>query len=323
MDIAIPISVGLGIVILVNLVEKHQKWTFLVDVFWAFAALMGSLLGIGILLAAELRVSWVLDTFTSITLGVLILLPSYLVLFCLLPFIRQRLSRVFPLDPKSPLHMSALFISFYLLLWSFLNLTIGEGIEGLKENAETFPVSLYVLQSLGFASFAFVGVGLFVRRNGRQVIKRLGLDKLNWRNVMYGMMAVIIMIAIDISISKVWSLVAPEQLEELSQVSDIMFGDFDSVPLVVLLAVLSSLSEELLFRGALQPRLGLWFTSILFASIHIQYSISPATLVVFLLGIVLGLLRKYFGTWTSIFAHFGYNLLLLLVGLAAKNMTGM
>ena len=64
--------------------------------------------------------------------------------------------------------------------------------------------------------------------------------------------------------------------------------------------------------------MGLVFTSILFAVFHIQYAISPAILVVLGIGILLGLLRKYFGTWSAILAHFGYNLSLLLLGMVME-----
>ena len=71
----------------------------------------------------------------------------------------------------------------------------------------------------------------------------------------------------------------------------------------------------MLFRGAIQPRFGILFTSILFAITHLQYALSPATLLILIIGLVLGVLRRHFGTWTAIFTHFGYNFSLLLLGL--------
>jgi len=64
-----------------------------------------------------------------------------------------------------------------------------------------------------------------------------------------------------------------------------------------------------LFRGALQPRLGLVVTALLFTSIHTQYSISFDTLGVFVLALGLGLIRKYTNTTTSGMCHAAYNLL--------------
>jgi membrane protease YdiL (CAAX protease family) len=78
---------------------------------------------------------------------------------------------------------------------------------------------------------------------------------------------------------------------------------------IVAIAVLPAICEEVLFRGALQPRLGLAVTALLFTSIHTQYSISFDTLGVFVLAIGLGLIRKYTNTTTSGLAHATYNLI--------------
>jgi membrane protease YdiL (CAAX protease family) len=112
--------------------------------------------------------------------------------------------------------------------------------------------------------------------------------------------------------------VSPEQAEALGQISDQLFGQYDSFATIFILALLSSVSEEFLFRGALQPRLGLVLTAVLFAFVHQQYAISPATLIVLLIGVVLGLLRRHFGTWTAVLTHFGYNFTLLVFSLIAS-----
>src|SRR6266566_10017302 len=67
--------------------------------------------------------------------------------------------------------------------------------------------------------------------------------------------------------------------------------------------------EEILFRGALQPRLGLMVTALLFTSVHTQYSISFDTLTVFVLALGLGLIRKYTNTTTSAITHATFNLI--------------
>src|SRR5207249_5826749 len=69
------------------------------------------------------------------------------------------------------------------------------------------------------------------------------------------------------------------------------------------------LCEELLFRGALQPRIGLVPTALLFTSIHTQYALSLDTAAVLVIALGLGLLRKYTNTTTSCTCHISYNLL--------------
>ena len=73
--------------------------------------------------------------------------------------------------------------------------------------------------------------------------------------------------------------------------------------------MLPGLCEEILFRGALQPRIGLLATAVLFASIHTQYGFSFDALSVLVVAVGLGLVRKYTNTTTSCVCHVSYNLL--------------
>jgi hypothetical protein len=79
----------------------------------------------------------------------------------------------------------------------------------------------------------------------------------------------------------------------------------------------AGIGEELLFRGALQPVLGLWFTAILFAASHIQYGLTPATLAVFIIAIALGIIRQRTNTTVAILVHFGYDFVIGLLALLA------
>ena len=73
----------------------------------------------------------------------------------------------------------------------------------------------------------------------------------------------------------------------------------------------------MLFRGALQPIFGIVPTSLIFAVSHVQYGLSPATLTVFLLSVVLGIIRKRSNTTVAILVHAGYNFVLGLLSLLA------
>lgn len=81
---------------------------------------------------------------------------------------------------------------------------------------------------------------------------------------------------------------------------------------ILVLALSSSIGEEILFRGALQPWLGIWPQAIFFALLHIgpRRGSLPWTLSAFALGIVFG----YLFSWTGdlggpIVAHFTINYL--------------
>lgn len=90
-----------------------------------------------------------------------------------------------------------------------------------------------------------------------------------------------------------------------------LVGELSSREILVL-ALASSIGEELLFRGALQPALGLWVQAAIFALLHIGPSrqFLPWTLWAFAMGLVFGLLFEWTGNLGGpIVAHFAINFL--------------
>jgi membrane protease YdiL (CAAX protease family) len=73
----------------------------------------------------------------------------------------------------------------------------------------------------------------------------------------------------------------------------------------------AGIGEELLFRGALQPLLGLWLTSAIFVTVHVRAyqfkKIDAPTLVqaagLFVVSVLLGWLAKYVGLIAAILVH--------------------
>ncbi len=67
---------------------------------------------------------------------------------------------------------------------------------------------------------------------------------------------------------------------------------------ITVLAVSSAVGEELLFRAALQPALGFWWTATLFGLLHGGYNpkLFAWTLFAFLAGILLGALAEWTGS---------------------------
>jgi membrane protease YdiL (CAAX protease family) len=90
-------------------------------------------------------------------------------------------------------------------------------------------------------------------------------------------------------------------------------GPAAAVLFSLLIGLGAALGEETLFRGAVQPVFGIFPTSVLFASMHIQYGPSVLLVFIFLLSIGLGLLRRRFNTTASFIAHAGYNTLGILL----------
>ena len=76
------------------------------------------------------------------------------------------------------------------------------------------------------------------------------------------------------------------------------------------LAVVSSFGEEILFRGALQPILGIWLTSIGFGFLHLDPDggVSVWTAWAMVAGLLLGTIVDVTGSlWPAILVHFLIN----------------
>jgi hypothetical protein len=81
---------------------------------------------------------------------------------------------------------------------------------------------------------------------------------------------------------------------------------------VFILAGASAVGEEILFRGALQPWIGLWPTAIIFSLLHIGPGLRflAWTALALAMGLVFGLMARWLGDLSgSIVAHFVINLL--------------
>ena len=81
---------------------------------------------------------------------------------------------------------------------------------------------------------------------------------------------------------------------------------------IVILALASSVGEELLFRGALLPWLGVWVQAIVFAALHIGPGrrFLPWTASALVLGVAFGWIAEWSGNLGGpIAAHFAINFL--------------
>lgn len=81
---------------------------------------------------------------------------------------------------------------------------------------------------------------------------------------------------------------------------------------IVILALASSVGEELLFRGALLPWLGVWVQAIVFAALHIGPGrrFLPWTTSALVLGVAFGYIAQWTGNLGGpIAAHFAINFL--------------
>jgi membrane protease YdiL (CAAX protease family) len=229
---------------------------------------------------------------------------------------RLWLARLLPaLDVESAVHTLALASVGYLA--GNVALTLSPGMDALVESGVAATLTDVVAQAVAFVLAAFLGVGLWLRRDGRGAAERLGLQRPTARQLAGGAGWMVFFVFLQGCIGALWLLLSPEEAAQIGGLNEILLGNFDTVGEWFVLAAAAGLSEELLFRGALQPIFGIVPTSLIFAVSHVQYGLSPATLTVFLLSVVLGVIRKRSNTTTAILVHGGYNFALGLLSLLA------
>ena len=119
-------------------------------------------------------------------------------------------------------------------------------------------------------------------------------------------------LAVSVVILDLWLMkVASRELFDDGGINEKMFQT-RSIPHIVWLAFVISLSEELLFRGVIQTHAGIWIASILFALLHIRYL---SKWFLFLSVLILSFLLGVLYDWTNnllvtIWAHFLIDALL-------------
>jgi len=257
--------------------------------------------------------------------GGLSLAVGALGLLILTPFTRRVIARLLPIDPERVVHVTALH---YALFLTGLSLTLPvfmpaldeEGLRDLADAASRGGLGLLWAQALGFVVLGALGVGLVVTRDHRAVAERLGLTRRI--DVRWWLGGTIAALASSLVVDALWGVVASDSLQEVRRLSEALFQPYLEAGLLGALTIglSAGIGEEILFRGAAQPRLGLVFTSLLFAVVHTQYTISPALVQVFVVGLILGLARRRVNTTTAIGVHATYNLILALLMVYAPDL---
>jgi membrane protease YdiL (CAAX protease family) len=231
------------------------------------------------------------------------------------PPVLRRLARFLPLDPQNPVDALALALAVVIIGSQFAFASFVDVLAS-DQAQPTVTVPDLLSEQLPLLVVATVGVGIFLRRDATSAARRLGLVRPAWWHVVLALAAAGVFIGFSVGMDALGQSLTPGIANRVQATTNHLFGDLVGNPIGVLaIAVVPGLCEETLFRGAVQPRLGILLTALLFASIHTQYSLSFDTLAVFTIGIGLGLIRKYTNTTTSCVAHATYNLVTA-VGLA-------
>lgn len=244
--------------------------------------------------------------------------------------VRRLAARVLPLDPDSFVHTIALVTVVTLTLESFVPLVVmGEPtliavISGMLDGGAdldmgdggaTLRGELYGL--VWIVVGAVFAVGLGVRRNLKQALTRLGLVAPTASQVglgaALGLGLVVAVAVLGVAIDWLWGEMGwtISGGAGFDEAFGTLLAPFLTPIGAVVLGLSAGLGEEVAVRGVLQPRLGILLSNLLFTALHaFQYN-WDALLVVFLLGVVLGIIRRRTNTTTSVVVHGVYDFTLV------------
>jgi hypothetical protein len=235
--------------------------------------------------------------------------------------VRLRLRRIFSpaYDPHSLPQMVALNLCLLLLADSTLSFILQGGLSGLAESFQGVTVGSTVIQAAIFVAIAFAGVGYPLKRNLPAALARLGLRAPSIEELSIGFLTGSGLVICAFSVGVLWTILTPpDTLEQQTQVSRLIALSVDTVSLSFVVAACAAVGEEIAFRGALQPIVGLWPAAIFFAMTHIQYTLTPATVLIIIVGVGFGWLRRRYNTTVAIVAHFTYDFALLFLSVYGR-----
>jgi membrane protease YdiL (CAAX protease family) len=160
---------------------------------------------------------------------------------------------------------------------------------------------------VGLTVLAMGGVGFLVKRDLRATLDRLGLRLPRPSHYLVMLAGLIALYLLNLGVEAFQHRFFPALWEQDQRVSRLLVGGL-GLGGGLLLGVSAGVGEELAMRGALQPRLGLVFTAVVFAGLHVHYSWIGMTTIL-LLGVLLGVIRQRTSTTVAILVHTLYDIL--------------
>jgi membrane protease YdiL (CAAX protease family) len=232
----------------------------------------------------------------------------------LIPAFRRFMATWTPMDSGSPVDMAGLCV--VLAVIGVLLASYALSPEPADAGGDVGVAEL-LIQFLAEIAFAYILVGFAITRDFKQATARLGLVKPSGKLVGIATMAVFVALVVVALGGVATNLLQPDVSNEINVATKEITSGVQSWIGAVFFGVGAGAGEELLLRGAIQPRYGVLVTSLLFALLHNQYGISFVLLAIFLVGVMLGLERKYLGTTASFLTHAIFNAVVVLISMSS------
>ena len=175
-----------------------------------------------------------------------------------------------------------------------------------------------VANQLPFIVVAAIGVGFGYRRNLRETLARLGYGPITLRQLGVVLLFIVGTLLLSLAFDALFAALQPELYSRVGEVSEGLvstegFSPLAAVLFGLLIGIGAAAGEETLFRGALQPALGIPLASVLWASLHVQYGLSVLLVYIFVISIGWGILRNRINTTATFLVHAGYNFSLVIL----------
>lgn len=201
----------------------------------------------------------------------------------LLPAARRNAARLLPIEPSRHVHGIALSLVLGATIVNLGQLLALGGRPPMLEMVALIPEQSATQQLLGIVypflwnvPGAIIAAGWPVARTFRGAVRRLGLVRPTVRWVATGIVVGLAMVVgatlLDTAISMIWNILGWERTD-MSAFGNLLRAAMSPVG-AVLIGVTAGLGEEMIIRGALQPRLGIILSNLFFTSLHAyQYSL--------------------------------------------------
>ncbi len=312
----LPFLIG---ILLANVAERNTNIRALQFVYLSILNI--GLIGVGLMLilVGMLQPVMAAQQPTAITadwygVAAVIIVGCAIALAMLLKPMRQAAARLLPIDPDSIVHITALSMTATVVSGNFAQMILTNSLltpellsqlEGQGISATFVDILIFPLLTLSIA--ALLSVGWLTRRNWEEVVERLGLTVPPLAHLALAIAVTAGLIGLALATDRLWAQIDPAGYERVGGVSSELMKNFTGLPGAFAIGLTAGIGEELFFRGAYQRRFGIIVTALLFATFHIQYFISIATALVFVIGLFLGVLRQRTSVTICILVHFLYN----------------
>jgi membrane protease YdiL (CAAX protease family) len=220
----------------------------------------------------------------------------------LVPAAAAPLLRALGLDPASPVHR-VVAVAFVL--------TVVDAGALFSQLREAGPVEVPFYPSDPLVSvttdvaLALAGIGFGLTRGFRPSLARLDVRSITRRQIVMAVVVAALFQLVVGGLEYLEGLLLPS-VHALEDRFGYQFVGWPPWVGAVLTSISAGIGEEVLFRGALQPRLGIVLTAVLFGALHVQYQV-PGMVVIVLIGIGLGIVKERTSTTFAILVHVLYD----------------